>query len=148
MSSPFVRCSLLRDYKRHKQTSTNKKKFDLLANMETYLMGPLSTSSSNKSNYDRNSSVNRESGSVGSVRGGISSGGSDSISDDLNDSSYDQDLQCDFFDTCVINNNLNPRWRKGLHPDLKNNNFGTFKVPFFPFFFFFSFFFFFAIEIK
>jgi hypothetical protein len=143
MSSPFVRCSVLRDYRRYKQTVT-KKRYNLLQNMEKYIVGGTSAAvavaasvgkigSSASANKSGNASPPAATTSTGAnaTTGGASTAPSTNHNNDESDEDstyYDQEQISEFFDTGVINNNLNPRWRKGLNPDLKNNNFGTFKV--------------------
>jgi hypothetical protein len=149
MSSPFVRCSLLRDYRRYKQTVT-KKRYNLLHNMEKYIVGGTSAAvavaastaasvvnvgkigSSASANKSGNASPPATTTSTGNATTtGASTAPStnhNNYESDEDSTYYDQEQISEFFDTGVINNNLNPRWRKGLNPDLKNNNFGTFKV--------------------
>eukprot|EP00615_Pteridomonas_danica_P010968 CAMPEP_0114335944 /NCGR_PEP_ID=MMETSP0101-20121206/5382_1 /TAXON_ID=38822 ORGANISM="Pteridomonas danica, Strain PT" /NCGR_SAMPLE_ID=MMETSP0101 /ASSEMBLY_ACC=CAM_ASM_000211 /LENGTH=362 /DNA_ID=CAMNT_0001467711 /DNA_START=391 /DNA_END=1479 /DNA_ORIENTATION=+ len=103
MSSPFVRCSLLKDYTRHKKKSTYKK-YTLLKNVHRMI----GTSSSASMNDDENVD---EDGSYIALK-----------------NKFDKDTNVEYFDTCALRKNLNPRWRQGNEKDYDNKNIGHFQL--------------------
>jgi hypothetical protein len=106
MSSPFVRCSILRNYLRHKKTSTFKK----------YNLQNNSSSSNSNSNTMNLSSISN-----------IPSSSPNTLSH-KDPTIYNPINLYEYFDTCTISNNLSPIWRIKKHSDIKNNNYGTFKI--------------------